>query len=101
MKVLLKYHDHESFTVDEIIRQAKHNYGSNVAIEVYPESNNAEDILYFAIQQIISHEQISLLFDSKSSYHVDIKKLRSEVLYRIEQVLNEVILDNETKVSGE
>jgi hypothetical protein len=100
MKVILKYHDHESFTIDEIVRQAKHNYG-NVGVEVYPESNSADDILYFAIQQLISHEQISLLFDSKGSYHVDIKKLRSEILYKIEQVLNEVILDNETKVSGE
>lgn len=99
MQVKLTYHDTESFTVDEVIRQAKHNYGSNVSIEVSPESNSAVDILYFAIQQLITHEQLSLLFDSRGSYHQDIKKLRSETLYQIERVLDEVILDNETKVS--
>ena len=99
MKVKITYHDNEAFTADEVIRQAKHNYGNQVAIEVYPESNNASDILYFAIQQLITHEQLSLLFDNSGSYHVDIKKLRSETLFKIEEILDEVISDNEVKVS--
>ena len=98
MKVKLTYHDNQSFTADEVIRQAKHNYGSGVAIEVYPESNNATDILYFAIQQMITHEQLSILFDNANSYQFDIKKLRSEILFKIEEVLDEVIIDNEHKV---
>lgn len=98
MKVKITYHDTQSFTIDEVIRQAKHNYGNHVTIEAYPESNSAIDILYFAIQQMITHEQLSLIFDNSNSYQVDIKKLRSEILFKIEEVLDEVIIDNETKV---
>lgn len=99
MLVKLKYQDTESFTISEIVRQAKHNYGNNVTVEVAPESPMPHDMLYFALQQMITHEQLSLLFDSKGTYQHDIKKLRNEVLYKVEEILNEVILDNESKVS--
>ncbi len=99
MLVKLQFHDNESFTISEVIKQAKHNYGNAVSVEVYPESNMPHDILYFALKQMITHEQLSLIYDSKGSYHQDIKKLRAEILYKVEEILNEVILDNEEKVS--
>lgn len=99
MKVKVEYHDTDSFTIEEVIRQAKHNYGSGVSVEILPESTTTGDILYFALQQMIVHKQLSLLYDTKSSYQHDIKKLRQEVLFKIQEVLDEVIMDNEAKVS--
>ena len=98
MKVKLTYNDNQSFTMDEVIRQAKHNYGNGVTVEILPESTTTGDILYFALQQMIVHKQLSLLYDSKSAYQTDIKKLREEVLFKVQEVLDEVIMDNEAKV---
>lgn len=77
---------------------AEHNYGKHVSIEIMPESTNAHDFIYFGLQQIITHEQLSLLFDKTSNYNIAIKKLRQEALYKMEEILDSVIIDNESKV---
>lgn len=100
MHVTITYNDTESFTKEEIVRQALHNYGKATKVEVMPDSGNAHDFIYFGIQQIITHEQISLLFDKGIDYQSQLKKLRAEVLYKIEEILDTVIVDNEAKVTA-
>ena len=82
MKVTITYHDNESFTVEEVVKQAVHNYGKAVQVDITPESTMAYDHIYFGLQQLITHEQLSLLFDKGSAYQQDIKKLREQVLYK-------------------
>lgn len=98
MQVTITYNDNQSFTKEEVVRQAMVNYGKHIKVDVNPESTNAHDFLYFGIQQIITHEQISLIFDSGPSYQKDLKKLRAETLYKIEEILDSVIVDNEAKI---
>ena len=98
MKVTLTYHDSESFTIEEVVRQAIHNYGKAVSVEIMPESTKAYDLIYFGIQQLITHTQLGLLYDSGGSYQQDIKKLRSEIVYNICEIVDQVIIDNESKV---
>lgn len=98
MKVTLSYHDNESLTVEEVVRQAVHNYGKAVKVEVMPESTIAYDLIYFGLQQLITHQQLSLMYDKGSAYQTDLKKLRSEVLYKVEELINQVIIDNEARV---
>jgi len=98
MKVTITYHDNESFTVEEVVKQAVHNYGKAVSVEVMPESTMAYDHIYFGLQQLITHEQLSLLFEKDSSYQQDIKKLREQVLYKITEIIDQLIIDNESKV---
>lgn len=98
MKVTITYHDNDSFTVEEVVKQAVHNYGRAAQIEVMPESTMAYDYIYFGLQQLITHEQLSLLFDKDSTYQQDIKKLRDGVLYKVTEIIDQVIIDNESKV---
>lgn len=98
MKVTITYHDNESFTVEEVVKQAVHNYGKAVNVEITPESTMAYDHIYFGLQQLITHEQLSLLFEKDSSYQQEIKKLREQVLYKITEIIDQVIIDNESKV---
>jgi hypothetical protein len=63
-----------------------------------PESTIAYDLIYFGLQQLLTHEQLSLFYDSGGSYQQDIKKLRSDVIYKIEEIIDQVIIDNESKV---
>ena len=99
MRVRISYQDTQSFNMEEVITQAKREYGKGVSVEVYPDSNLPHDMLYFAIQQMITQEQLSLLFDNKSFYESEIKKLRSEILYKVEEILDSVIIDNEGKAT--
>ena len=99
MQVTITYNDSESFTKEEIVRQAIHNYGKATKVAVMPESGNAHDLIYFGIQQIITHEQLSLLYDRGVDYQTSLKKLRAEALYKLEEILDGVIIDNEAKVN--
>lgn len=98
MKVQITYHDNESFTVEEVVRQATHNYGKMAKVEVMPESTMAYDYIYFGLQQLMTHEQLSMLYDKGSSYQHDVKKLRAEVLYKVTEIIDQLIVDNESKV---
>lgn len=99
MKVKITYHDNESFTVEEVVKQAVHNYGRMAQVEVMPESTMAYDYLYFGLQQLITHEQLSMLFDKDPTYQKELKKLRERVLYKVTEIIDQVIIDNEAKVS--
>lgn len=99
MKVTIEYHDNESLTVEEVVKQATHNYGKNAVVKVMPESTMAYDHIYFGLQQLITHEQLSLLFDKGSFYQKDIKALREQILYKVTEIIDQVIVDNESKVT--
>lgn len=99
MKVNVSYHDIDALTVDEVVAQAKHNYGKMVQVTVSPETNTAESYIYFGLQQLVTHEQLSLLFDRNANYQQDIKHLRNTALFKVTELLDKVLLDNEDKVS--
>ena len=98
MKVTLTYHDNESLTVEEVVRQAVHNYGKEIKVEVLPESTIAYDLIYFGLQQLITHEQLSMLYDRGGTYQHDIKRLRTDIQFKIQEIIDQVIIDNEAKV---
>ena len=98
MKVTITYHDNDSFTVEEVVKHAIHNYGRAAQVEIMPESTMAYDHIYFGLQQLITHEQLSLLYDRDAAYQSDLKKLREQVLYKVTEIIDRVIIDNESKV---
>lgn len=100
MQVTITFTDNKSFTKEEIVRNALHLHGKTASVTVMPESSNAHDLIYFGIQQMITHEQLSLIYDKTGSYHTELKKLRAEVLYKLEEILDTVIVDNEAKVAN-
>jgi hypothetical protein len=99
MQITIKYNDSESLTKEEVVRQATHNYGKYASVDVMPDSTNAHDFIYFGIQQIITHEQLSIIFDKGSSYNNSIKTLRANILYKLTEILDSVIIDNEDRVN--
>lgn len=99
MQITIKYNDSESLTKEEVVRQATHNYGKYISVDVMPDSTNAHDFIYFGIQQIITHEQLSILFDKDSNYNSSIKKLREDIIYKVTEILDSVIMDNEDRVN--
>lgn len=84
--------------MEEVVKQATDNYGKTAQVEVMPESTMAYDHIYFGLQQLITHEQLSILFDRGSAYQQEVKKLREQVLYKITEIMDQVIIDNESKV---
>ncbi len=98
MKVLLEYHDNESLLVEEVQRQAKENYGATASVRVVPESDTPLDYIYFGLQRYITGKHLTLLYDSGSTYHQDLEQLRNETLYKVGEILNEVLMDNEARI---
>lgn len=99
MHVTIKYHDDTSLTKEEILRQSYHNYGKSAEVEIMPDSTKPHDMIYHGIQAIITHDQISMFYDNKVDYQKNIQKLRNETLYKIQEILDQVIIDNEVKVT--
>jgi hypothetical protein len=99
LKVQIEYHDNDSFTVEEVVKLAQNNYGKSVRVEITPDSPAPHDAIYFALQQIVTFRQLSLLYDNRDTYQKDIKMLRAEVLGKVAEILDSVIIDNEAKVS--
>lgn len=98
MQVTIKYNDDTSFTVEEVVKQAVHNYGSRTEVRVMPDSANPHDLIYFAIQCMVTYRQLSLIYDSKFSYQSDLKNLRSETITKLGEILDQVLVDNEAKI---
>jgi hypothetical protein len=101
MQVTVKYYDNQSFLVEEVIRQAKNNYGTQAHVSVAPDSDTPIDYLYFAIQRLITGEHLSMLYDSGELYQKDVGRLRAETLRKISEVLDDVIMENESRLVQE
>ena len=99
MQVTIKYTDDSSLTKEEIMRQCYHNYGNSAEVEIMPDSTKPHDLIYHAIRLIITHDQISMLFDNKLEYQKNIDKLRNSVLTKISEIADQVIIDNEERVT--
>ena len=100
MQVIVKYHDTESFLIEEVQKQATNNYGKTATVQVLPESDTPLDIIYFGIQRYITGKHLSLLYDSGHSYQQDLDKLRKETLYKLGEILDDVLMENESRIQG-
>ncbi len=97
-KVVIRYEDNESLTVEEIVRRAEIAYGNKVLVEVSANSQIPHDQIYWALQQIVTLRQIEILFDKTRDYSKDISILKAEVLGKLSEILDQVIHDNEHKM---
>lgn len=98
MHVSIKYHDSHSLTVEEVVRQAQEAFGSHVDVRCRPDSTLPDDYLTFAFSQLLTHEQLSIWFARGSDYNSEISKLRAKVLKKAAEIVDQVILENESKV---
>ena len=98
--VTIQYQDDSSLTVEEIVRQAISNYGDKTVVEITASSQLPHDQIYWAIQQIVTKEQISAMFDRTGSYQVSLHIIKQKALKDIVEILDQDIQDNEAKVEG-
>lgn len=99
MQVTIKYSDDSSLTKEEILRQCYHNYGESAQVEIMPDSSKPHDLIYHAVRLIMTHDQISMFFDNKLEYPKKIQKLRNEMIMKISEIVDQVIIDNEERVT--
>lgn len=99
MRVTINYDDSDSLTVEEIVARANHTFGKTAEVVVMPDSHKAHDLIYFALQKIMTHDQLSMFYDDKHSYQKNIQKLRNETLFKVSEIIDQVIIDNEAKVT--
>lgn len=98
-RVTITYIDTEALTVEEIVKRATDNYGNFAKIDIAPESNMAYDHIYFGLQQLITYKQLEAFFDKSQDYHTELNKLREKIIEDVTEIVDQVIVDNESKVS--
>lgn len=92
--------DNDALTRQELVERLKqlHNCQEN-DIEVLPDSDDPLDYISFGIQQLITHRQIDLFFESGPLYEERLCSLRRMVLDQLESELDRVIVTNEDKLT--
>lgn len=98
MQVNIQYNDPTALLLAEVVRNAKHMFGDNAQVTVSPDSNKPEDVIYFGIQQMITSDHLSLIYDSVN-YNTDLPKFRASIITKLGEILDQVLIDNETRVS--
>lgn len=100
MLVKVKYFDNSSLTVEEAAIAARSALGDSAKIEVHPDSPAPHDLILFALQAIITHRQLSYIYDNKhGDYHTNLANLRKEVITDLTELVDTVLIENESKVS--
>lgn len=101
MKAIVKFFDESALTVEEVVSRVEQGLGVKPSsIEVYPDSGEPLDHIYFGIQQLITYRQLDVLFSTGPLYQTKLAQLRAEVLELIENELDRVISDNEQKLQN-
>lgn len=99
MKVKISYIDTDSLAPEDIIANAKAIYGSSAVVEVAPDDNDPYAHLYFAVQKLITHNQVDSFFDDGVLYPEKLNRLEDNVRELLEEALERVVSDNEEKIS--
>lgn len=101
MQATLTFNDTESFTAREIELNLKHLYGSTANVSVKPTGNSPESHIYFGLQELITGKQIDSFFeDGQHLYQTRLVALRRDALDKVEGILNQLIVDNENKLTN-
>jgi hypothetical protein len=98
MQVTIKYHDDSALTPDEVVAHAKRMYGQSATIRVLPDSPDTYSLLYFAIQKIITLDQIDALFHDGALYPERVELLKKKAYASFDEALTQVLKDNEERV---
>ena len=99
MKVNIQYFDETSLTVEEVVSHAVKEFGPRAKVDIGPATNIAYDHIYFGLMQLITHRQVSAFYDTSVPYQKAIGTIRKETLEKLVEILDQVIIDNEAKVS--
>jgi hypothetical protein len=97
MKVKIELTDIDSFTREESIDRYKNILGKSIDVSIYPDTDNTQDILRFALQQMIGYHQLGILIDSPYEYKQKIEALHKEILACVDRELTSIIVANELK----
>jgi len=98
-KVIIEYNDSDALTAEEIVKNGKRIYGAQASIKVLPKSMLPHDLIAHALWQITAAQQTALFFNEKELYPKKLKELRAEVLYTLSELLDDVLITNEERLT--
>lgn len=96
-RVTIDYIETE-FTMEEVEQQVRRKYGDTASVTFSPATNTSESAMDFAIQKLVTKDQLNALFGTRELYPNFKRVLRSKALDKLTSTLDKVIEDNETKL---
>lgn len=100
MKIQVTYTDNESLTPEEVVENCKLMFGQDAHVSIRPNNSTPTGYLYLGLQLLLTERQVHLFYDEgKYVYDEKIVDLKKEVLNSVEEILNQVIIDNESRIA--
>jgi RNA:NAD 2'-phosphotransferase (TPT1/KptA family) len=97
--VRLEFIDDHSISPEEVVESARALYGDSISVKISADSDDSFNLLYHAIQQHITMRQVHSYFDDGILYDSKVKQLAAEVQKLTEEAFNQVVMDNEDKLT--
>lgn len=98
MRVKIEVNDKEAFTIED----AKKMYStpfSEAKVEIFPDSDNPRDFIYFGVQNLYTIDQLDIFYEYYPHlYEENLLALKEKILKEISQIVDQVFRDNELKV---
>lgn len=101
MKVEIEYQDLDALAPEEIVARAKRLFGKTTRVRVSPDSSEPYNLMYFAIQQLVTSDQVTSYIDDGVMYKTNLEKIKNEAREQFENILEHVVSDNEIRLEEE
>lgn len=99
MRVKVEFEDKSAFTAEEAEKAYKLSFGKDAQVEILPHNNTQEAYLYFALQSMITMDQLEDFYEFFPHGYPDrIDALKERTLEKVSLILDQVIQDNESRI---
>lgn len=99
MRVKVEFEDKSAFTAEEAEKAYKLSFGKDAQVEILPHNNTPEAHLYFALQSMITLDQLENFYEYfPHGYPDKLDVLKKQTLSKVSQILDQVIQDNESRI---
>jgi len=100
MKATIEYIDTVAVTPEDLRIRVTQKFGEGVSVRVGPDSNDPYHLMCFAVQQLLTAQQVDSFYDDGPEvYNLKLKQLMQQAEELAHDAIMQVIQDNEHKIT--
>lgn len=88
----------QDLTMEEVEELVRKKYGDAASVSFSPATDQEDSAIEFALQKIVTKDQLNALFGTRELYPKFKKAVRERALSRVASLLDSVLEENERKL---
>lgn len=96
-RVTIEYIE-QDLTMEEVADLVRRKYGDAASVSFSPATTDDASAIEFAIQKLVTKDQLKALFGTRELYPVSKQSIKSIALAKLTRVLDNVLEENERKL---